>query len=59
MYDTNGLPTAGDWTVVRTDGTIHAVLSNGTVVMTVDDGSDGSIDNTFTFPVADLETAAG
>ena len=58
-FDANGLPTSGDWTVVRTDATIHSVLADGTVVMTVDDGNDGTIDNTYTFDVGTLDAAAG
>ena len=58
-YDASGAPTAGDWTLVRSDATIRAVVAGGTVTLTSDDGSDGTIDNTWTFPVATLVAAAG
>jgi hypothetical protein len=57
-YDATGTPTAGDWLVTRSDATIHAVVSNGSVTLTVDD-TTGALENTFTFPVATLVAAAG
>jgi len=58
-YDATGALVAGQWTVVRPDATIVAVVANGTVVITVDDGNDGTIDHTWTFPTAQLNAAAG
>ena len=58
-YDATGALVAGSWTVVRPRATIAATVANGTVVMTVDDGNDGTIDHTWTFPVAQLDASAG
>ena len=58
-YDATGTLVSGAWTVVRPLATIVTTVANGTVVMTVDDGSDGTIDQTWTFPVATLNAAAG
>ena len=58
-YDATGALASGAWTVVRPDATIATTVANGTVIITVDDGNDGSIDNTWTFPAAQLNAAAG
>lgn len=58
-YDATGALASGAWTVVRPRATIVTTVANGTVVLTVDDGSDGTIDHTWTFPVATLNAAAG
>jgi hypothetical protein len=56
VFDATGEPTAGDWTVVRSDASLHNVLAAGTV--TQDETASG-VDTRFTFPLADLEAAAG
>ena len=58
-YDATGALVSGAWTVVRPHATIATTVANGTVVMTVDDGNDGTIDHTWTFPAATLLAAAG
>ena len=58
-YDSTGALASGAWTVVSPDATIATTVANGTVVITVDDGNDGSIDHTWTFPTAQLNAAAG
>jgi hypothetical protein len=58
-YDATGALVSGQWTVVRPAATIVAVVANGTVVITVDDGNDGTIDHTWTFPTAQLNAAVG
>ncbi len=58
-YDATGALVSGTWTVVRSHATIVTTVANGTVVMTVDDGNDGTIDHTWTFPAARLSAAAG
>jgi hypothetical protein len=58
-YDASGALVSGAWTVVRPDATIATTVANGLVVMTVDDGNDGTIDHTWTFPTAQLNAAAG
>jgi len=58
-YDANGALASGAWTVVRPRATIVTTVANGMVVITVDDGSDGTIDHTWTFPLASLNAAAG
>ncbi len=58
-YDATGALASGAWTVVRPDATIATTVADGTVIITVDDGSNGSIDHTWTFPTAQLNAAAG
>jgi len=58
-YDATGALVSGAWTVVRPDATIATTVADGTVVITVDDGNNGSIDDTWTFPAAQLDAAAG
>ena len=58
-YDTTGALASGAWTVVRPHATIATTVANGTVIMTVDDGNDGTIDHTWTFTAAQLNAAAG
>jgi hypothetical protein len=57
-YDASGVPISGTWTVVRPDATIATTVANGSVTLTVDDGSNGSIDHAWTFPTATLTAAA-
>jgi hypothetical protein len=58
-YGADGTPTAGAWTVTRSDGKITATISGSSVMLTVDDGSDGTIDDSWTDTLADLEAAIG
>ena len=58
-YDAGGALVSGAWTVVRPNATIATTVANGVVVMTVDDGNDGTIDHTWTFTTAQLNAAAG
>jgi hypothetical protein len=58
-HDGSGALVSGSWTVVRPDATIATTVADGLVVMTVDDGNDGSIDHTWTSTTAELEAAAG
>ena len=59
VYDATGALVSGAWTVIRPKATIATSVANGLVVMTVDDGNDGTIDHTWTFPLAQLGSAAG
>ncbi|HEY9024475.1 MAG TPA: hypothetical protein VIP05_09250, partial [Burkholderiaceae bacterium] len=58
-FDANGALVSGAWTVVRPKATVATTLANGLVVLTVDDGNDGTIDHTWTFPAAQLAASAG
>ena len=58
-YDAGGALVSGAWTAVRPNDTIAVTVANGIVVMTVDDGNDGTIDHTWTFTTAQLNAAAG
>jgi hypothetical protein len=57
-YDAAGMIISGQWTLVTTNTTIVTKVANGTVVLTVDDGSNGTIDRTYTFPTATLNASA-
>ena len=58
-YDAAGALVSGAWTVVRPQATIATTVANGMVVITVDEGNDGTIDHTWTFPAAQLASSAG
>jgi hypothetical protein len=58
-YDATGNPISGTWTTVRPDATITTTIANGQATITVDDGNDGTIDSTWTIPVATLMASAG
>ena len=58
-YDAVGALVSGAWTVVRPHATVATTVANGLVIITVDDGNDGTIDHTWTFPAAQLAAAAG
>jgi hypothetical protein len=58
-YDANGALVSGAWTVIRPKATVATTIANGLVVITVDDGNDGTIDHTWTFPAAQLASSAG
>jgi len=58
-YDAAGALVSGAWTTIRPMATIATTVANGLVVLTVDDGNDGTIDHTWTFPLAQLGGAAG
>ncbi|HEX7638884.1 MAG TPA: hypothetical protein VF457_10840, partial [Burkholderiaceae bacterium] len=57
--DTSANPVSGDWTVTRSDAILKATVAAGSVTLTADEGSDGTIDSTWTFPTANLTAAAG
>jgi uncharacterized protein YaiE (UPF0345 family) len=57
-YDAAGVLASGQWTLVTANATIVTTVANGTVVLTVDDSSNGSIDHTWTFPTATLNASA-
>jgi hypothetical protein len=57
--DAGGALVSGAWTVVRPHATVATTVADGVAVITVDDGNDGTIDHTWTFPVAQLASSAG
>jgi len=57
--DAGGALVSGAWTVVRPHATVATTVANGLVVITVDDGNDGTLDHTWTFPSAQLAASAG
>jgi hypothetical protein len=58
-YSAAGVPTAGAWTVTLPKTLIGVTVANAIAAITVDDGKDGTIDRTFSVPVARLQTDAG
>jgi len=58
-YDAAGNPVGGQWTSVRPGSTIATTVAAGIVTLTLDIGSNGSIERTWTFPLAQLDAAAG
>ena len=57
--DAVGAPVAGQWSTVRPESTLATTLAAGVVTITLDVGSNGSIERTWTFPLAQLDAAAG
>jgi hypothetical protein len=57
-YDAFGNPVAGQWTTKRGNATIVSVLANGIVILTDDEGSNGTIDATWTITLAQLLAAS-
>jgi hypothetical protein len=58
-YDTNGVPTAGTWQITLPHNAIGVAVGAGTATVTLDHGPDGSIDRSWTFPIATLSAEAG
>ncbi|HEX7687227.1 MAG TPA: hypothetical protein VF453_05955, partial [Burkholderiaceae bacterium] len=60
-YGADGTPTAGAWTVTRTDSNarITATIDGSSVDFTVDDSGDGTVDDSWTDTLANLDAAIG
>jgi hypothetical protein len=59
IYSAIGVPVSGVWTITLPRTLITVSVANATATITVDDGKDGTIDRTFTVPVARLQSEAG
>jgi hypothetical protein len=59
LFDAQGTPTQGSWTLVLPHNTIMISISGGVATVSVDYGSLGIVDKVYTFQVTDLETEAG
>lgn len=58
-YAATGLPLSGRWLVNVSGARLGIAVLNAIANVTVDRGSNGSIDDTYTFPVSRLQTDAG
>lgn len=58
-YSAAGVPTAGAWTVTLPRTAVGVSIANASATITIDEGKDGTIDRTFTVPVATLQSSAG
>jgi hypothetical protein len=58
-YGADGRPTAGAWTITLPQNIVAVTIANGLATITIDHGKDGTIDRTFTIPVAQLALSAG
>lgn len=58
-FDANGLPLLGLWQIILPHDLIGLQVSGGMALVTVDLGHNGSVDNTYTWPVATLTGEAG
>jgi hypothetical protein len=58
-FDANGVPTQGGWTVALPRRTLTISVAGGSASISIDDGADGSIDRSFSVPVARLGSDAG
>jgi len=57
-YDANGLPLQGNWTITLPHNRLGLQLGAGSATVTVDNGPDGTIDHSYTFTIATLNSAA-
>ena len=58
-YAADGTPAADSWTIALPNALITVAVANGTATIAIDDGKDGTIDRSFTIPVAQLTADAG
>jgi hypothetical protein len=58
-FDANGTPNQGGWVITLPRRTITITISGSNAIIAVDDGKDGSIDRSFSVPIAALVTDAG
>lgn len=58
-YDANGVPTQGVWTITLPNNIILITVTPSNVKVEVDWGADGSINRTWTFPIAQIGSDAG
>ena len=58
-FDANGVPTQGGWVITLPNRTLTITVASGSVTIAIDDGKNGSVDRSFTIPVAALIAGAG
>ena len=58
-YAADGTPTSGLWTITLPNTTITVSIAGATATIALDRGKEGSIDRTFTVPVAQVVARAG
>jgi hypothetical protein len=58
-YSVAGQPVAGAWTLTLSRTLVAVTVGGGEVVITVDDGKDGTIDRTVTLPLGNFQAAVG
>lgn len=59
QYDANGVPTQGVWTITLPNDRVVVSVTPSLVTVTLDQGSNGSIDATWTFTRDSLSSEAG
>lgn len=58
-FNANGVPNQGSWVIMLPRRTITITINGVTATIAIDDGSNGSIDRSFTVPVVQLGSDAG
>ena len=58
-FDANGVPTQGAWVVSLPHQFVRVTLANATVTIAIDEGKDGSIERSFSLPLALFGEAVG
>ncbi len=58
-YSSTGLPISGRWVLNVPTARLGITVLNAVATVTVDQGSNGSIEDTYTFPVSRLQSDAG
>ena len=58
-FNANGVPNLGSWVITLPRRTITISINGASATIAVDDGNNGSIDRSFTVPVAQLGSDAG
>ncbi|MFT3954054.1 MAG: hypothetical protein QM722_06565 [Piscinibacter sp.] len=59
LYDANGVPTQGNWTVTLPNNRLLIGVVPGTLTVQADWGNDGDIDRTWTFTTSAVAGEAG
>lgn len=59
VFDANGLPTQGGWVITLPRRTVTITVAGSNATIAIDDGNNGSIDRSFTVPIAALAAGAG
>ena len=58
-FGADGLPTQGGWRITLPRRWIDITVAGGVVTIAIDEGKNGSVDRSFTIPVAELGSGAG
>lgn len=58
-YSSAGVPSAGTWLITLPHALLTLTIGGGVATIAVDEGNNGSVDRTFSVPIATLQSNAG